>query len=593
MVPTQEEGSPFSARASAVHAALMSAVSRQPGGQVEVSIHRQFKLMARLRHLADTVMGMGRTSVRRGEALKQLLGPGGICSDLASMACPCPLDPTVQLLGLIPEDCSVFKSALTPLKLAFRAQLPLVQGGSMHDASSGSQASSLQASHELPGRMASLTMASQHSEASLDGGGGAAGSSRRTSLGLPGSPAGAASAAAAAAAAGHHPNPIAAALAAAEEAGQLSLSPSEQEVALPPAPTTVLRLIYKHGDDLRQDQLVVQMISLMDRQAGRGATQPASWSAGLPGSWAAGRWGGCQPASQPAKLGLPISELARPARVLLAALVASVLGSVLWAWAVSPAGPWPPTPSCRLHPCAAHRPLAILLCTAHPLPCAHPRPCSHPLPCRLLKREHLDLKITPYQVLATFGPGSGRDKCDGLIEFVPSTPLAIVLRECRTIHRFLAMHHPDPGGPFGLRGEVLATFVKSCAGYCVMTYILGVGDRHLDNLMLTTDGRLFHIDFGYILGERPAAGAGWGPVTSNEGLARDIVGGGSLVRPRPGCAHAERMPAGGRPSMHSQLHCPALRQSPVATVQDALAHPLSHPWPHCVQARTPSPSRPP
>jgi hypothetical protein len=64
----------------------------------------------------------------------------------------------------------------------------------------------------------------------------------------------------------------------------------------------------------------------------------------------------------------------------------------------------------------------------------------------LLKRESLDLHLTPYKVLPTGGD-------DGLVEFVPSQPLSRVIAEHRTLHRYLALTQADPSGGVGMEGR--------------------------------------------------------------------------------------------------------------------------------------------
>jgi phosphatidylinositol 3-kinase len=110
---------------------------------------------------------------------------------------------------------------------------------------------------------------------------------------------------------------------------------------------------------------------------------------------------------------------------------------------------------------------------------------------KLLRKENLDLKLTPYRVLAT-------STKHGFLQYIESITVAEAIASEGSILNFFKKFNACDNSPLGIQSDVMDTYIKSCAGYCVITYLLGVGDRHLDNLLLTQHGNLFHIDFGYV-----------------------------------------------------------------------------------------------
>ena len=139
---------------------------------------------------------------------------------------------------------------------------------------------------------------------------------------------------------------------------------------------------------------------------------------------------------------------------------------------------------------------------------------------RLLRKENLDLKLSPYRILATSANA-------GAVQYVPSMSLAAASAKYKgSILAYLRANNPDTTADLGIRPSALDTYVKSCAGYCVITYLLGVGDRHLDNLLLAPSGHFFHADFGYILGRDPK------PFAPQMKLCKEMVEGmGSSTSP--------------------------------------------------------------
>lgn len=114
------------------------------------------------------------------------------------------------------------------------------------------------------------------------------------------------------------------------------------------------------------------------------------------------------------------------------------------------------------------------------------------------RSEGLDMCMLAYTCLAT-GKNVGMIEVVNRAETITSIQksggrMATIQIDSTHLHRWIKERNNDN------YDDAIKRFTHSCAGYSVLTFVLGIADRNPDNIMVSEDGRIFHIDFGHFLG---------------------------------------------------------------------------------------------
>ncbi|KAI5189628.1 phosphatidylinositol 4-kinase A [Nematocida minor] len=114
----------------------------------------------------------------------------------------------------------------------------------------------------------------------------------------------------------------------------------------------------------------------------------------------------------------------------------------------------------------------------------------------IFKGKGLSVYLYPYKVIAT-GYGSG------IIEVIPHafSRDQIGRERVNNLVDYFSLKYGYREGHRYI--QALKNFVESFAGYSLVTYILNIKDRHNGNIMITDEGHLIHIDFGFMFDISP------------------------------------------------------------------------------------------